>query len=157
MHEYKRHPNTKCIVCGRSIYRRPAEIEKNQNRVFCSQTCYGISNRKETPCIVCGTHILSGANKKTCSRSCANKNRIGVQYKINSPRDKAKSQQALKIRLLDDRRRKCERCKYSKYQILEVHHKNRNREDNRLENLALMCPNCNAEEHLLEKSRLNKK
>ncbi len=155
--EYKRNPNTKCLVCRTPIYRRPAEIEKNQGRVFCNQVCYGISQRKEVSCSTCGKLILAGLNKKTCSRGCANKHRAGIKYKIGSPRDKVKSQQALKIRLLEHRGGKCERCDYSKYQILEVHHENRDRKDNGLENLALICPNCHAEEHLLEKSWLNKK
>lgn len=157
MVEYKRNPNTKCSVCNSPIYRRPAEIEKSKGNVFCSMSCYGISCRKESPCIVCGKLILAGLNKKTCSRGCANTYRKGIQYKINSPRSKVKSQQALKIRLLKERGNKCERCNYKKYQILEIHHKNKDRKNNNLENLLLICPNCHAEEHLLAKSWLNKK
>ena len=157
MVEYKRNPNTKCIVCKIPIYRRPIEIKKNQGKVFCSMTCYGLSSRKEKPCVVCGKSILASLNKKTCSRSCANIHRAGIKYKISSPRDKVKSGQALKVRLIENRGKKCERCNYNKYQILEVHHKNKNRNDNTLENLLLICPNCHAEEHLLEKSWLTKK
>ena len=99
MEEYKRNPNTKCAVCKTPIYRRPINI-KNSN-VFCSMKCYGISCRKENPCVVCKKLILSSLNKKTCSRGCSNIQRAGIQYKINSPKDKVKSQKALKIRLLD--------------------------------------------------------
>lgn len=43
----------------------------------------------------------------------------------------------------------CERCSYDACpDILEVHHKDRNRKNNRLENLELLCPNCHAIEHL---------
>ncbi|MCM2338984.1 MAG: HNH endonuclease [Burkholderiales bacterium] len=157
MDEYKRNPNTNCIICSYPIYRRPIEIQKNSGRVFCSMNCYGLSNRKETPCVVCKKLILAGLNKKTCSRSCANIHRKGIQYKINSPNDKVKSQRALKIKLLKEKGKKCEKCNYDKYQILEVHHKNRNRKNNEIENLELICPNCHAEEHLLEKSWLTKK
>lgn len=62
---------------------------------------------------------------------------------------------ALKLRLMRERGKKCERCGYSKYEILQVHHKNRNRLDNRTENLEIICPNCHYEEHLLKKSWLN--
>jgi hypothetical protein len=116
--------------------------------------CYGVSCRKEIPCLVCGKPILSGLNKKTCSRSCSNKHRVGIKYKIGSPKDKVKSQRFLKIRLLKERGRKCELCKYNKYEILQVHHKDRNRNHNNLENLLLICPNCHYEEHLLENSWL---
>ena len=150
--KYKRNPNTNCGVCNKPIYRRPVEIKNGQ--VFCSLNCYGISQRIETPCIVCGKPILSGLNKKTCSRNCANINRAGIKYKIGSPKDKVKSQQALKLRLLKDRGMICERCSYNKHEILQVHHKDRNRDNNSIDNLELICPNCHYEEHFLEKSWL---
>ena len=78
----------------------------------------------------------------------------GIKYKINRPKDKVKSQQALKIRLLEIKGRKCERCSYNKYEILQVHHKNKDRNDNNIDNLELICPNCHFEEHYLEKSWL---
>ena len=158
---FKRHSNTDCFVCHKLIYRRPSEIRANKGRIFCSSICYGISQRKEIPCVVCGKAILAGFNKKTCSRKCSNINRAGIKYKIGSPKDKVKSQQALKLRLLEERGIKCERCKYEKYEILQVHHKDRNRTHNNLGNLELICPNCHYEEHFLEKSwlrnRLEKK
>jgi hypothetical protein len=130
------------------IYRRPSQIEKLGGRAFCSQGCYGITCRKELPCLVCGKLILAGANKKTCSRSCANVHRKGIQYKINSPRDKAKSQATLKARLLEIRDKKCERCEYDdNHRILQIHHRDRNRSNNTFDNLELICPNCHCEEH----------
>ena len=149
---YKRNQNTYCIICGEKIYRRPAEIKRNNGRIFCSSVCYGKSCRKENPCLVCGKLILAGLNKKTCSRSCANKYREGIKYKSNNPKDKVKTQRALKIRLLKIRGNKCERCGFKKYEILQVHHKDKNRDNNKLDNLELICPNCHCEEHYLNKS-----
>lgn len=46
----------------------------------------------------------------------------------------------------------CERCNYSKYsEILEVHHRDRNRNNNSIENLVVVCPTCHMEEHFLNK------
>ena len=98
---------------------------------------------------------MSGLNKKTCSRTCANINRAGIKYKIGSPRDKVKSQQALKVRLVKERGVICERCGYNKLEILQVHHKDRNRLNNDLNNLELICPNCHYEEHHLHKDIKN--
>jgi hypothetical protein len=150
--EYKRKPNTNCATCNIPIYRRPVEMKKG--RVFCSSACYGKANRKEVPCVICKTPILAGANKKTCSRSCANRHRAGMRYKIGRPHDKVVDQRMLKLRLLEARGQKCERCGYDKREILHVHHKNRNRQNNNLGNLELICPNCHYEEHYLEKSWL---
>lgn len=98
---------------------------------------------------------MSSKNAKTCSRACANKNRIGIKYKIGRPRDKVVTERAQKIRLIAQRGTKCERCGYSKLEILHVHHKDRDRDNNDLSNLELICPNCHYEEHYLEKSWLN--
>lgn len=154
--QYQRNPNTKCIICNKPIYRRPVELQRSNGRVFCGMACYGISCRKENPCLVCGNPILASLNKKTCSRSCANKHRTGIQYKINRPRDKVVSERALKIRLIKERGRVCERCSYDKIEILQIHHKDRDRSDNSLRNLELICPNCHYAEHYLEKSWLKK-
>ncbi|HLN19359.1 MAG TPA: HNH endonuclease [Patescibacteria group bacterium] len=149
---YKRKPNASCLVCGKDVYRRPIEIKRNNGRVFCSVACYGKSCRKETPCLICGKPILAGFHRKTCSRSCSNKYREGIKYKLNSPRDKVKTQGLLKIRLLKIRGKKCERCGFGKYEILQVHHKNKNRNNNDLDNLELICPNCHSEEHYFDNS-----
>jgi 5-methylcytosine-specific restriction endonuclease McrA len=112
--------------------------------------CYGINCRKETPCVICGKPILSGLNKKTCSRECSNKNRLGIKYKENNTRDVVRSQRALKLRLFKERGVKCQKCGYSKYNILQVHHIDKNRQNNSLKNLELLCPNCHYEKHYLE-------
>jgi predicted nucleic acid-binding Zn ribbon protein len=151
---YKRKPNISCLICDKEIYRRPFEIKKNKGHVFCSTKCYGVFCRKEIPCLVCGKVILAGENKKTCSRSCANIHRKGIKYKLNRPKDKVKSQRSLKIKLLQIKRKKCERCGFKKYQILQIHHKDRNRDNNNVNNIELICPNCHFEEHYLEKSWL---
>jgi predicted nucleic acid-binding Zn ribbon protein len=151
--DYIRNPNTNCFSCNKAIYRRPSEIKNG--RIFCSQDCYGKANRKEVSCVMCGSPIPARKNAKTCSRACANKNRIGMSYKNNRPHDIVKNQRALKLRLLSTRGHTCERCKYSKIEILQVHHRDRDRDNNALSNLELICPNCHAEEHYLEKSWLS--
>lgn len=154
MVEYKRNPNSKCLVCSKPVYRRPVELEANKGKAYCSSACFGTSNRKERPCIVCGSMILARYNKKTCSRGCANQHRTGIRYKIGRPHDKVVDQRAIKLRLLESRGGVCERCGYSKREILHVHHKDRNRKNNGPGNLELICPNCHYEEHYLEKSWL---
>jgi hypothetical protein len=147
---HTRKPNTSCSICAKLIYRRPGELEKSSNHSFCSSACYGKACRKERPCIVCGTLILAGANKKTCSRACANKNRAGIHYTGRAPKDKVKTQRILKARLFALRGKRCERCAFSVYQVLQVHHKDRSRSNNTLINLEILCPNCHASEHYVK-------
>ncbi len=151
---YKRKPNIACVICNKMIYRRPVQLEKTGGKAYCSVACYGISCRNEIPCLVCGKPILGGLHKKTCSRSCANTHRAGIKYVGRPKLDKVKYQRGLKIRLIEERGKNCEKCGYNKFEILQVHHKDRNRNNNVLENLELICPNCHYEEHFLEKSWL---
>lgn len=156
--QYKRHPNTKCGVCGKAIYRRPVEIKSNKEKAFFSMVCYGVANRKEKPCVVCGKPIMSSLNKKTCGRKCSNTNRVGIRcirYKIGRSRDRAEEIRAIKLKLFEKRGSKCERCGYPKREILQIHHKDRNTKNNFFSNLEIICPNCHYEEYYLEKSWLN--
>ena len=97
---------------------------------------------------------MASKNAKTCSRACANKHRAGIKYTGARLRDKVVTERRLKIRLIAQRGTKCERCGYSKLEILHVHHKDRDRKNSDLSNLELICPNCHCEEHYLEKSWL---
>ena len=152
---YKRNPNIECLTCKKSIYRRPVEIKLG--RVFCSSRCYGIANRREVFCVVCKKPILASAHAKTCGRSCANVHRAGIRYKIGSPKDKVKDQRAVKLRVFAVKGEICERCGYTKKEILNVHHKDKNKQNNDLKNLELLCPNCHAEKHYLERSWLKQR
>lgn len=73
-----------------------------------------------------------------------------MQYGMGRPQDKAHTHRVLKKFLKSVRGKQCERCGFAIHEILEIHHKNRNRSDNRLENLELVCPNCHAKEHVLK-------
>jgi hypothetical protein len=150
-----RRPNTTCLICKVLIYRRTYDLKRNKdNHAFCSMICYGQFYKKERPCIICRTLIPGKFNKKTCSRSCSNKNRVGIKYKTGRLKDKVVDLRALKLRLLNIRGNKCERCEYNKTEILHVHHKDKDRKNNDLGNLELICPNCHYEEHYLGKSWL---
>lgn len=144
---YSRHPNTFCSLCKIPIYRRPKELKDRAGVAYCSMVCYGLSCRKEQPCIVCGVFILAGMNKKTCSRACANKNRSGSTYKGRPLKDKVTTSRVLKAKIILERGAKCERCGFQSERILQVHHKDRDRSNNNMANLELICPNCHCEEH----------
>ncbi|MHB1769558.1 MAG: HNH endonuclease [Minisyncoccota bacterium] len=62
----------------------------------------------------------------------------------------------MKLRIFASKGERCERCGYDTKEILNVHHKDRNHENNAMNNLELLCPNCHAEEHYLKNSWMNR-
>jgi len=58
----------------------------------------------------------------------------------------------LRLKLIEEgyKEKRCETCKKTRWNgkeiPLELHHINRNRFDNRLENLLILCPNCHAQQ-----------
>lgn len=152
MEKCQRQPNCICSVCSDKIYRRPFQIAKGP--VYCSHECRGKAQQRLHKCTMCDNQIQSGLHKKTCSRACANKQKVGSTYKTGRPiKDKVKSLAELRKRIVDLRGYKCERCSYSKLEILEIHHKiekSKGGSDD-IDNLELICPNCHAEEHYLRR------
>lgn len=143
-----RRPNAACAVCGASVYRRPKELARG--RVYCGKTCYGLSCRKPYPCPICGKEILSGNGGQTCSRACANKNRAGSKYRTGNQNNRALKIRSLKVRIMEERGARYERCNYARLpSILNLHHvlpRSKGGTDEP-SNLELICPNCHAEIH----------
>jgi 5-methylcytosine-specific restriction endonuclease McrA len=146
-----RKPNCTCKICGKPIYRRPAEIERSKGNLYCSQECFGKACRRVRTCPVCGRELVNERFKKACSRACANKARTGIKYKQGGQpyKDKVKDVRALKKRLVEARGAACEKCGYANVDILVIHHVIRRSDggSNELDNLELICPNRHAEIH----------
>lgn len=149
-----RNPNIACLVCGTMVYRRPSQIKAKNGNVYCSMSCYGISCRKQNPCVVCSSFVPSDKNKKTCSNECATKYRSDLKRNHCLGRKK-KLQPKLTTRSYRTRVRKekgssCEMCGYNKVEdILALHHiipRSQGGSDE-ISNLQLLCPNCHGETH----------
>jgi 5-methylcytosine-specific restriction endonuclease McrA len=94
-------------------------------------------------CIHCGISFLGAAsqNRKFCSRSCINKE--------SKKTFKPSFTTVRKAMISRDLLKECSRCGFDKFpQILGVHHKDRNRNNNDMSNLEVLCPNCHSLEHM---------
>ena len=108
------------------------------------------------PCGHCGITIYvnkSAANKSLsgsnfCSRSCATAaNNTVYRSKEKHPLWKGGNNQyrSLAFSKLPN---VCNRCGYSEVvDVLQVHHKDRNRGNGVVDNLEILCPTCHALEH----------
>ena len=156
MEQFSRYPNCKCKTCNKDIYKRPSQI--NKGNVFCSKECYFKSCTILVKCLICNTEYKKGLHKKTCSKSCANKLRIGTVYKSGlESKSKELKYRKLKEQLVKLRGPSCEKCNYSNTSILNVHHKIRKCDGGTddISNLQLICPNCHAELHYGDNKAFN--
>lgn len=156
-----------CIFCLKT-FNKPTKDVKYSNKVgykttFCSKECQGKyrCRSEDRECSFCGEinkKTFSAINKsKTghifCNRSCATKFNNIFYHKSGKNHPHYKGGTYRKKVVLD----KCSSCGWNKVpQILQVHHKDRNRKNNNIENLEVLCPNCHTEEHYLNKDGLYK-
>ncbi len=141
-----RNPNSACKICGKRVYRRPSQI--TASGVYCSLICNGLSQRVEKKCKICSEKYIG--NKKTCSRSCANKSRTGINYTKENKFNNAYKGTLLKEKVAQKRGGVCEKCHMENYAILQIHHKKERYKGgaDAMMNLELLCPNCHTAHHL---------
>lgn len=136
-----------CLSC-KSVFITGGRGNLGHKRVFCNRKCFvGFrKNGKMFPCLQCGKQTLRNPGnlkkKVFCSKDCYDKSRTLVYKPVGNA--EYKTQRKVMLRDIG----KCQRCGYDQYpKILHVHHKDRNRKNNVMENLELLCPNCHEIEH----------
>jgi len=136
--------STPCEVCGTVFEHISSRANKAK---YCSRKCYyKAQHLKGTVihnCVHCGKEFKSAPShkRKYCSRTCISKSSKDTWNPAFSTIRKAMAARGLI--------NACARCGLSEpKEILGVHHKDRNRKNNNLENLEVVCPNCHSKEHL---------
>jgi predicted nucleic acid-binding Zn ribbon protein len=135
-----------CKLCNK-------EISKYNN--FCNQSCAAIFNNtarikhpKNIDCLVCNKKI-SNNNEKFCSLKCdatyKHKNVITNWLENNATIGPRPLKRYL-INLYGHRCSNCENSTWNGQPIpIELEYKDGNSQNNRPENLCLLCPNCHAQ------------
>lgn len=140
-----------CNFCNKKINRKPSQIALARNH-YCSNTCRYSSrkNGKDIKCSECGDIVYktlkelnrSMSQKNFCSILCANRWRGKKFFRDKHPnwkngessyRDFAKKHLAIKY---------CNMCKTQDTRVLMVHHIDKNRKNNSILNLMILCYNC---------------
>lgn len=150
-------PFVNCRICKISFYAKPSWI-KNGCGKYCSRICSssGRKTGKIIPCFLCGKDTYrqlkaiknSKSGKNFCSKGCALKWH-NYEFKENNHGNWKSGEFAYK-RILQRSgiKAKCLLCGTSDSRIICVHHVDRNRKNNKLENLSWLCRNCH---HLVHK------
>jgi len=134
---------TNCAECGSKFTHISSRVNKAK---YCSPNCYhkAMSKKGKTQyhCLHCGIGFLGALsqNRKYCSKKCVGKSAKETFDPVFTTVRKAMLRRGLIL--------KCNQCGYdTEPKILGVHHKDRNRKNNDLSNLEVLCPNCHSLEH----------
>lgn len=155
--EPNRRDDLKCHYCEKRFSRSLSEIAKgSKDHIYCSRRCYeqhrqeviasrhipvGRGGKHPVNCEQCGKEfyikpsILMSLRKHYCSRECKRLGSITVGTFVPKPH------------IRRTRPMRCEKCGINDPATLEIHHKDRNRKNNNLDNLIVLCANCHARAH----------
>jgi len=153
-----------CLQCEKECFVETREINRGNGK-FCSRNCssqHRVANMTTpTPnvkCSYCSIEFYINNSKKENSRS-------GLYFCCREHKDLAQRIGGIKAIQPDhygeinsnyrtiafrvyNKPQKCERCEYSVNEAaIIIHHKDRNRSNNDIDNLEVLCCNCHAIEH----------
>lgn len=144
-------PIVQCLQCTNSFYAKPSWI-KNGYGKYCSRVCkyIGSKNGQTVSCFTCNKLIYkpagrlekSKSKKYFCTKSCQTKWR---NTEFSGPKHAnwihgKNTYRSIMLKQKDAQY--CVLCKSVDLRVLAVHHIDRNRRNNKLENLAWLCHNC---------------
>jgi len=145
-----------CNTCNASFLKQTRFLQTSN---YCCKECASTAkqNRKEAKCAQCNTLIFRSCYKLTlsksglyfCNRECKDKaQRIGgikeIQPSHYGESRKDYRSHCFKVHNLE---KICTRCGFDNPLAICVHHKDRNRNNNNIDNLEVLCYNCHAIEH----------
>lgn len=140
-----------CVMCG-TIFKT---VPTSSKQFTCSVACMSKRREKERvriKCAICATEIITlrSRNRKYCSSSCKITGLAAMKierFKTSRLFGRWKDSKAMKKYLLE-KYGCCQRCGWKEeVNVLEAHHKDRNRRNNTEENVDLICPNCHSIDH----------
>jgi hypothetical protein len=140
-----------CAVCAKEFYAKPRLLALGHAR-HCSRACanIGVRKGKEVKCSTCDTVVYksprdlvrSRSKKYFCNKHCQtlwrNRTFVGERHG-NFNHGRAAYRNILKR---TGREEMCVLCKTIDTRILQAHHIDRDRKNNKPENLTWLCLNC---------------
>ena len=151
-----------CKRCGKTFSVKPHWIKVGYGK-YCSADCHHASmrNGENVKCATCGEltyktqKALNGSKsgKYFCSKKCQTIWRN--QLYIGSAHKNFKTGEFVYRGVMERNEvpKICRLCKTTDYRVLAVHHIDKNRKNNALENLAWLCNNCHFLIHHYEAER----
>lgn len=140
-----------CKRCGKKFGVKPSHVAIGYGK-YCSRKCAQLAQRtgKEVNCDECGKQAYrtpkmfqrTKSGKFFCTKRCQtlwrNKLYIGEKH-TNYKHGRATYRSAI---ARSGAKKECMLCKTTDFRVLAVHHIDKNRQNNAIENLAYLCHNC---------------
>ena len=162
--------NKDCLCCGKNFEARLSEIKRGSGK-FCDLKCVAEYRFRINPkpkakpnciCIYCKKEFYKCESKKKKSRSglhfCCRKHkdlgqRLESGLKAIHPPHYGDGKWTYRRKAFEEYEHKCNKCGWGDHiPVLEVHHKDRNRKNDNIDNLEILCPTCHLTHHFLEKT-----
>jgi hypothetical protein len=145
-------PIVKCKICSKEFYSKPNWIKKGWGK-FCSLKCSreGRKKGKLMACHVCEKIVYkapkallgSKSKKYFCGKSCQTIWRNSIVFVGKNHSNWKGGEFTYKnILIKSSNSRECKLCKEKDKRLLAVHHIDKNRKNNQVENLIWLCHNC---------------
>lgn len=144
-------PNVECLVCRKAFYVKPSHQKLGWGK-YCSIKCRSKSQfkGKNVNCFICGKEIYRSlrmisrakSGKWFCSKLCQTIWRNGVFVEEKSTRFVNGESAYRRILIRSGKGRVCVLCGINNERVLNAHHKDHNRENNKIDNLVWLCFNC---------------
>ncbi len=157
-----------CLVCKTKFYVKPSHQKKGWGK-YCSIICRTKSqlNGKKVNCFICQKQIYrsqkdlkkSDSGNYFCSKSCQTIWRNSILYSGENHSNWKYGESAYRrILLATGQKQICTLCKTEDKRVLAVHHRDKNRKNNTVENLIWLCHNCHylIHHHFDELNKLNR-
>jgi len=152
-----------CLRCSKPFITETKYLKRGHGK-YCSSSCSSLSRTKKKhektiQCAQCSvmfyrqpSHLKnSKSGLYFCSRKCKEAaQQIGGMPELHPPHyGKGESRSAYKNIFRRKLKKSCRACGYDKdRRALDVHHVDGNNRNNRIENLAVLCPTCHREVHV---------
>lgn len=149
-----------CLHCKSIFLKSSYEIKRSKSRKnFCSLDCKNKSsqNRLHVQCELCHCYFerTESRTKKVkvsglqfCSRSCKDlAQRLSSSVVGLRPKGYKNGYSVYRRIAFENKGRQCEHCQITNELVLCVHHKDRDRSNNSIDNLEVLCYNCHVLVH----------
>ena len=151
---------TNCAFCGDEFLKNRSKF-KGHGEHFCSRRCVSLSQRDrvELTCDICGKKFFRAPAKikrnirgyNFCSHVCSDLARKEENGALISTLDSGKHVNYRK-KALKFHGEQCVLCGYNEHVgVLEVHHIDKNTQNNSLDNLVVLCANCHKMTHIKDR------